>query len=77
MFLDLVKQESQKPGTECRLGTILDSLEKAEKAELLAALSGNFSSAAIARALTKMGQEIGPTSVTRHRRGECLCGKAA
>jgi len=77
MFLDLVKQESQKPGTECRVKTILDGLEKAEKAELVAALTGQFSSAAIARALTKMGQECGPTSVTRHRRGECLCAKGS
>ena len=77
MFLDLVKQESQKPGTECRVATILDGLDKAERTELQAALVGHFSAAAIARALTKMGHEIGPTSVTRHRRGDCLCGKAS
>ncbi|MBU3748701.1 MAG: hypothetical protein FGM36_15680 [Burkholderiaceae bacterium] len=76
MFLDLVKQESQRPGTECRVWTILTSLEKAERAELDAALNGHFSAAAIARALVKMGHDCGPTSITRHRRGECLCGKA-
>lgn len=76
MFLDLVKAESQKPGTECRVASILRSLEKAEKAELSAALEGHFAAAAIARALTKMGHDCGPTSITRHRRGECICGKA-
>lgn len=77
MFLDLVKQESQRPGTECRVWTILASLDKAEQVELETALNSHFSAAAIARALVKMGQECGPTSITRHRRGECLCGKAS
>ena len=77
MFLDLVKAEAQKPGTECRIATILRSLDKTEKAELEAALQSHFAAAAIARALTKIGHECGPTTITRHRRGECICGKDA
>lgn len=76
MFLDIVKQESQRPGTECRVATVLKELDKAERAELEAAIAGHFAAAAIARALTKIGHECGPTSITRHRRGECICGKS-
>jgi HJR/Mrr/RecB family endonuclease len=77
MFLDLVKAESQKPGTECRVATILRALDKAERAELVEALQSSFAAAAIARALTKMGHDCGPTTITRHRRGDCVCGKAS
>lgn len=76
MFLDLVKAESQRPGTECRIGTILKRLNKAEQAELRSALESHFSAAAIARALRKMDLDCKPGSITRHRRGECICGKA-
>lgn len=75
MFLDLVKQESVRPGTECRIAQILKSLEKGERAELESAIAGDFTAAAIARALTRLGHKCGPTSINRHRRGDCICGR--
>lgn len=73
MFLDLVKSEALRPGTVCRVAEIRAALVKDEQLELDAAIAGHFSAAAIARAINKLGHDIGPTSVTRHRRNECAC----
>ena len=75
-LLDDFKSEGQRPRMQCRIVTVREEMTADEHADLIAAL-GNpvISAAAIERVLKRKGIDVPQGTVTRHRRGECSCGK--
>ena len=73
---EALRAERDRPdmrGPRCATCTLISTLPEKEADALLAALADEtFTGAAIARAIRQEGyQSVTPTSVQRHRRGEC------
>lgn len=63
-----------KKGPRCSVGVALVALAPAERRKVLAALAApQITSPAIVRWFKQKGNSISPSSVNRHRRGECSC----
>ncbi len=84
----LATAEPPQRGSACHVGKVLDALSDKERTVIVAALANRnkFSSPMIVEALKQYfaelpdsdpmhGYEIGESSVSRHRRGTCRCGK--
>lgn len=75
-LLDDFRNEPTRTGTLCRVHQIRELLEAGEVADLDDALRDRtITAAAIERVLGRKGLKITATSITRHRRQECNCGK--
>jgi hypothetical protein len=71
-----IAANAKKKGTRCTVRTLLDNLPVGERADLQAALDNPIVAAsAISRGLASVGYEVGQHVITRHRRGDCLCGR--
>ena len=72
-FLEDVRAyEPAKP--TCTVGQALADMDDTLAEEVRAALNDpTLKGSAIARALTDRGWNIAPTTLARHRRGECRC----
>lgn len=57
----------------CKLALILETLEKADRADLEAAIVGDYTASAIVRVLNRRGHEISLSVMSKHRRKECAC----
>lgn len=70
------RAETAKQGPTCTMVAAIESLTEQQQDNLGAALSaGDIPSTAIARVVSKWtGGKIAPTTVRRHRKGECGCG---
>lgn len=70
-----------KCGVPCSVGTLLASLEGAERDALLAMLGTpeqrGWSAFDIYTALTEEGHTVALQTINRHRGGKCRCGKDA
>ncbi len=64
----------RRPGTTCRVATLIATAGKdsGEIAELVA--DPTISARALIRVLQRHGYDINDNSLTRHRRGDCVCG---
>ena len=74
----LLAAEANKPGPYCTVARALATMSKKDAATLVEAFSNNaHTTSAIARAVNKLGLPftIGLHAVTRHRKGECACGR--
>ena len=71
-LLDEINQASGRTYT-CRFAAVRDSLAPDDQRDLDVAMTGPASNAAITKALTARGMEIGEGTVYRHRRGRCCC----
>lgn len=74
-LLDSIKAENQHGPTPCcNIAHLLTHLNKADQADLHAALAdANIKHTAIIRVLKNRGLPIKPSAVSRHRKGECSC----
>lgn len=76
---DLLKDilsENGSQNTNCRIREIADNLPEGDKDALIAAINDeNITTSAIERALKKNGLFVAGSTIRRHRRGECSCGK--
>jgi len=60
--------------TKCPVSRLLDDIENADKADLIAALDDkSIPNAAIARALERHGNTIRADAIGNHRYGRCAC----
>lgn len=74
MDLSEFKAHERTKGPRCSLAN--PALSKEDKAKLEAALADpTITNLAIARWLESRGLEISTFPVTRHRRGDCRCGR--
>lgn len=71
-----ILNESTAPQTNCRVREIADNLPDADKNAFMDAVNNeNITAPAIERALKKNGYPVAGTTIRRHRRGDCSCGK--
>lgn len=67
-FLDEVAAQSRTKQNQCKMCTILDSMDKKERAEIEAVLADkSIPASPIYRALTARNYQIGETVVRKHR----------
>jgi hypothetical protein len=72
---DILK-ENISPQTNCKVREIADLLPKEDKDAFMDAINDETIAApAIERALKKNGFAVASTTIRRHRRGDCSCGK--
>lgn len=75
-LLNDILNENTVKETNCRIREIADSLPNEDKNAFMGAINDeNISAPAIERALKKNGYSVAGTTIRRHRRGECSCGK--
>lgn len=71
-----ILNESTAPQTNCRVREIADSLPEGDKDAFIDAINDeNIAAPAIERALKKNGYPVASTTIRRHRRRDCSCGK--
>jgi hypothetical protein len=63
---------SRKGGT-CGVSVLEQTLDPAERAELLEALTSTVEGSAISKALAARGYHVKPNAIQRHRRQDCAC----
>ena len=62
----------------CGYQTLLDTLDKPDQVDLQAAMTDpGIQGSAIERALRQRGHSITATTLRRHRRGDCSCGRTS
>ena len=62
----------------CGYQTLLDTLDKPDQVDLETAMSDHsIQGSAIERALRHRGHSITATTLRRHRRGDCSCGRTS
>lgn len=75
LLQDIIK-ENTSTQTKCRIREIADALLGEDRDAFISAVNDeNITAIAIERALKKNGYPVASTTVRRHRRGECSCGK--
>lgn len=77
-LLDDIKNEGTKVGPQCGVRLALEAMSKADRVDLEAALADriNITAAQITRALAKRNIDIQASTLLRHRKRECGCGKS-
>ena len=74
-LIDALNEESAaRKGPPCSLIAVLAALDAADRAALVAAFNSTQPSTSISRALLTVNIRVAPTTLSRHRRGECSCG---
>lgn len=62
----------------CGYQTLLDTLDKPDQVDLETAMNDHgIQGSAIERALRQRGHTITATTLRRHRRGDCCCGRTS
>lgn len=62
----------------CGYQTLLETLDKPDQVDLEAAMNDHgIQGSAIERALRQRGHAITATTLRRHRRGDCCCGRTS
>lgn len=76
-FITALKAETAKSagGRSCSVARILAT--SSDAADIRVALATDVDSSTIARALIASGVIVSATTVRRHRRGDCPCGRDA
>jgi len=75
-LLQDILNENTSQQTNCRVREIADSLPEGDKTAFMDAVNNeNITAPAIERALKKNGFPVAGTTIRRHRRGDCSCGK--
>ena len=77
-FADLLAEEKEatRKGPLCGMGLALAALDEVDREQVRAALADPkdvTQHAQISRALKRLGVPVQPTTVSRHRAGECGC----
>lgn len=77
LSIDAFKEASkQKKGPSCTFGVLRGSFDEKDRAVLDEVMADeSYTSAGIARKLRELGHNIGEHTVSKHRRGDCLCGR--
>ena len=73
---DALVQESARPiaqGPRCTVGQLLGGLDAEDADALRAAIDSDMALEDIARAVRSTGVQMSAMTVSRHRRGLCLC----
>jgi hypothetical protein len=60
---------------QCRVNTLLTSLDEKNAKALELAIKSDLSPYSITRAVRSEGLTLSENTIYRHRRGECQCGK--
>jgi len=60
---------------QCRVKTLLTSLDEKNAKALELAIKSDLSPYSITRAVRSEGLTLSENTIYRHRRGECQCGK--
>lgn len=73
-LLDEIRNERIKKGPSCTVGVLLLKLEKADAADLQAALDdAGVSATIITKVLAARGERLTAEAIRRHRRKLCFC----
>lgn len=73
-LLDEIKATAQRGKNQCKFGALLDSLDKADRAEVEQALQdSSISVLAIVTVLHSHGYITSKTNLRDHRKGLCCC----
>lgn len=74
LFDSIVAENAVKKGPVCSVQGVLANLSPEDAAGLIAAFANpDIKNTAIRRALADRGMKLTDHTVSRHRRGECLC----
>ena len=74
LLAEMRNAEDARRGPRCSVTVVLESMNDEDAADLRAALGDpTITGSVIARILRNRGHRITEQSVTRHRRGACLC----
>lgn len=73
--IDLSEFEAQRGGSGPRCTMSRLGLDPEQQAKLTAALASTLPSSAISKVLRAWGHHVGESTVSRHRRGLCCCGR--
>ena len=75
-LLDEFRNERARAGTPCRVAVVRDTMNADDLVALDDAMKDHtITAAAIERVLARKGIRLTATSITRHRRQECIYGK--
>jgi len=75
-LLQDILNENTSPQTSCRVRVIAENLSDGDKDAFMDAVNNeDITAPAIERALRKNGISVAGTTIRRHRRGDCSCGK--
>lgn len=75
LLKDILDENAAQP-MNCRVREMFDLVPPEDRKALISAIENEeISAPAIERALKKNGFPIAGTTIRRHRRGECSCGK--
>lgn len=70
-LLKEIQEIASQPGNKSRIQEILDSLEPADRKDLIAALDDHaISGAQISKAMARRGYKLASSVISRYRRGE-------
>lgn len=72
-LLSEIQADDQYNQPICKLGMLIQKMEEEDRADLEAAISGNYTSSAIVRVLNRRGHEVSLSVMSKHRRKECAC----
>ena len=73
---DAVAGEFRQSGTRCHVAIVRAQLVGTEIAdEFEQMLSDGTAATALSRGLRKLGYQLSDFTITRHRRGDCACGR--
>lgn len=77
LLSEVAERSVWRMGPECSVARILRALDEDDRADLVTVLADErFIGKAIADALGQRGHRIGPETIRRHRRGDCLCRRS-
>ena len=74
---DAIKAEARVIGGTCTVPGFVAELPKEIRADFNSAIKAGVQTAQLVRGLRKLGHHIGESTLRRHRRGECSCGRAS
>lgn len=75
-LLDEFRSEASRAGVYCRVAIVREQMNVDDLVAFDDALKDrSITAAAIERVLTRKGLKLQASSITRHRRLECTCGK--
>lgn len=72
-------ERASRRRSECQVGVLLKQLAATKVGREIAAdldvilANGDISAPEISRGLKRLGHELSPSPVARHRRGDCVC----
>lgn len=76
-FAERARAQARRAGAVCTVSIVLSSMEPGYRAEVEEALADpTIQGTAISRVLAQDSFKVSGLTISRHRRGDCVCGKS-